>query len=109
MVVILLRLLCIHVVCIIIFIIIIIIIIIISTGSSGKNKIAYKLLAQPHKHLRQGKLKKTQLGEATDGWPYPWTHPAFRCQTQCREGHSTFEPGPAGNTLQIGRFYTLIL
>ena len=30
-------------------------------------------------------------------------------ETQCREGHSTFEPGPAGNTLQIGMFYTLML
>ena len=29
--------------------------------------------------------------------------------TQFREGHSTFEPGPAGNTLQIGTFNTMIL
>ena len=28
---------------------------------------------------------------------------------QCREGHSTFEPGPAETTLQVGTFYTLIL
>ena len=28
---------------------------------------------------------------------------------QCREGHSTFEPGPAGNTVQIEMFHTLIL
>ena len=25
------------------------------------------------------------------------------------EGHSTYEPRPGGNTLQIGKFYTLIL
>ena len=31
-----------------------------STGPSGKSKVAYKLLSQPHKHLRHGKLKKTQ-------------------------------------------------
>ena len=29
-----------------------------------------------------------------------------RCQTQCREGHSRHESGQAGNTLQIGTFYT---
>ena len=41
-----------------------IIIIIIKTSSTGPseiNKVVYKLLSQPHKHLRQGKLKKTQL------------------------------------------------
>ena len=31
------------------------------------------------------------------------------CQTQCMEGYSTYELGPARNTLQIGSFYTLIL
>ena len=93
----------------IITIIIIIIIISRSTGPSGKNKVVYKLLSQPHKHLRYGKLNKTKLMEATYGWLRLWTHPAFRCQTQCREGHSTFEPGPTGNTLKIGRFYKLIL
>ena len=39
----------------------IIIIIIIKTSStdpSGKNKIVYKLLTQPHKHLRHGKTEK---------------------------------------------------
>ena len=36
-------------------------------GSSGKNEIVYKLLSQPHKHLRHGKLRKTQLREATNG------------------------------------------
>ena len=24
---------------------------------------------------------------------HPQTHPTFRCQTQCREGHSTYEHG----------------
>ena len=33
----------------------------------------------------------------------------FRYETQCMEGHSTFEPGPAGNILEIGTLYTLIL
>ena len=32
-----------------------------STGPSWKNKVVYKLLSQPHKHLCHGKLKKTQL------------------------------------------------
>ena len=52
---------------IIIIIIIITIIIIIktcSTGSSGKNKVVYKLLSQPHKQIGHGKLKKTHLREA---------------------------------------------
>ena len=47
-------------------IIIIIIIIIIktsSTGPSGKNKIVYKLLSQPHKHLRHRKLKRHYSGK----------------------------------------------
>ena len=38
-------------------------IIIIQTSSacpSGKKKIVNKLLSQPHKHLRHGKLKKNQ-------------------------------------------------
>ena len=42
----------------------IVIIIIIETSStdpSWKNKVDYKLLSQPHKHLRHGKLTKTQL------------------------------------------------
>ena len=40
-------------------IIIIIIMKTVSRGPSGKNKIVYKLLSQPHKNLRHGKLKKT--------------------------------------------------
>ena len=40
-----------------------------------------------------GKLKKTQLREESIGWLHPWTQPAFRCQTQWTEGHSTFELG----------------
>ena len=36
-----------------------------STGPSGKNRVVYKLISQPHKHLRHGKMKKTQLREAT--------------------------------------------
>ena len=34
------------------------------------------------------------------------THPTFRCQTKCGEAHSTYELGPAGNTLQIESFYS---
>ena len=51
------------------FVVIIIIIIIINarkTGPSGKTKVVYKLLSQRHKHLRYGKLKKTQLRETTN-------------------------------------------
>ena len=86
------------------------IIIIIETSSSGpsvKNETVYKLLSQPLTHLRHGLLKKSQLRGTTNGWLQPWTHPAFSFQIECREGHSSFEPGPAGNTLQIGTFYTL--
>ena len=54
-----------------------------STGPSGKNKVVYKLLSQPHKHLRHGKLNKTQLGDAPNGRLHPWTHLGFRCETQC--------------------------
>ena len=39
-----------------------------STGPSWKNKVVYKLLSQPIKHLLHRKLKKTQLREATNGW-----------------------------------------
>ena len=38
-----------------------------STSPSGRKKVVYKLLLQPHKHMRHGKLKKTQLREATNG------------------------------------------
>ena len=58
---------------IVIIIIIIIVIIIIktsSTGQSEKNKIVYKLLTQPHKHLHHRKLKN-KLGEATNDWLLP--------------------------------------
>ena len=60
----------------IIIIIIIIIIVIIktsSTGTRGKNKIAYKLLSQPHKHLRHGKLKNKDT-EATNDWLLALAH-----------------------------------
>ena len=49
-----------------------------STGTSLINKVVYKFLLQPHKHLSHGKLKKTQLREATNDWLHSWTHPAFR-------------------------------
>ena len=45
-----------------------------STGPSWKNNIIYKWFSQPHKHLRQGKLKTTQLREAINGWLPPLTH-----------------------------------
>ena len=48
----------------------IIIIIIIKTrsiGQSGKSKVVYQWLSQPHKYLRHGKQKKTQLREAANG------------------------------------------
>ena len=81
-----------------------------STGPIGKNKVVYKLLAQPQKDLCHGKLKKTQLKEATNGCfleqPMVASHPAFRCQTQRIEGHSTIETEPIRKTSQIGTFYT---
>ena len=52
-------------------IIIIIIIKTSSTGTSGKYKVIYKVLSKPNKHLHLGKLKKTQLREATNGWQQP--------------------------------------
>ena len=85
---------------IIIIVTIIIIFKISHTGPSGKNNLFINYFRNPKKHLRHGKLKTTQLREVTNGWLHPWTHPAFRCQTQCWKGHSAFEPGPAGNTLQ---------
>ena len=42
-----------------------------STGPSGKEKVVYKLLSQPHKNLRHGKLKKPQLWEVTNGLTQP--------------------------------------
>ena len=54
-------------------IIIIIIIIIIKTSStvpSEKNKIVYKLLTQPNKHLHRENLKN-KLREATNDWLLP--------------------------------------
>ena len=46
-------------------------------------KVVYKKFSQLLKHLRHWKLKRTQFMEATNGWLHPWTHPAFRYQTQC--------------------------
>ena len=46
-------------------------IIIIKTSRKSPSKIStivYKLLSQPRKHPRQGKLNKTLLREATNGW-----------------------------------------
>ena len=51
--------------------IIIIIITTSRTGPSGKNNVVSKLLSQPHKLLRHGKLKKTELREATNGCLHP--------------------------------------
>ena len=47
---------------------------------SGKNNNVYKLISQPHKNLRHGKLKKTQLKVATNCSLHTWNHPAFRYQ-----------------------------
>ena len=73
-------------------------------GKSGKNKIVLKFLSNPTSTCTTENERKYNLGSNQQ-----LTNPAFRCQTQRREGHSTFEPGPAGNTLQIGRSYTVIL
>ena len=69
-----------------------------STDPSGKNKVVYKLLSQPHKHLRHGKLKKAQLREATNGWLHPWTAPVpvFDC-TRSGVKHSVGKVIPQSN------------
>ena len=38
-----------------------------SAGPSGSNKVAYKLLSQPQKHLRYENLKTQLREEATNG------------------------------------------
>ena len=79
-----------------------------STGSSGKNKIVYKLLLQPHKHQLHGKLKNTTQG-TNQRLTSPLNPSNVPVSTQCGEGHSTHESGHTGNTLEIGTLYTLIL
>ena len=73
------------------------------TGSSGEKNV-YKLLTQPHKHLLHEKTEKQTQG-SNQRLTAPWNPSNVRCKTQ----QQTHEPGPAGNTLQIGTFYTLIL
>ena len=53
-----------------------------STGPSWKNKIVYKLLTQPHKHLRHGKTEK-QTQERIQRLTAPLKPYKFRGQTQC--------------------------
>ena len=47
------------------WIIIIIVIKTSSTGPSGKNNVVYKLMSQPHKHLRHGKWKRNSGKQPT--------------------------------------------
>ena len=56
-----------------------------------KNRVVYKLLSQPHKNLRHGKLKKTQLREATNGWLHPWTHPYFYIGNASQHDRKTYK------------------
>ena len=72
------------------------------TGPGLKNKVVYKLLA-PWKTEENTTQGSNQRLTATLN---PSSVPG---STLCREGHSKFEPEPAGNTSQIGTFYTLIL
>ena len=74
----------------------------------GKTKLLINCLRNPTSTCASEKLKN-KLREASSDWLLPLTHLTLRCQTQWREGHSTHESGPAGNTLQIVTFYTLIL
>ena len=74
-----------------------------------QNTIVYKLLSQHPQVLRHRKLKKTQLVEATNGWLLPWTHPTFRYQTQCKDGHPHTNRGRLETSCKIGTFYTLML
>ena len=71
-----------------------------------KNKFISELLSQPHEHLRHVKLKNI-LREATNDWLLAETHLTVRCQTQRREGYSTHESEPRGNTSEIRMFFTL--
>ena len=50
----------------------------------GKTKLSINCFRNPTStYICHEKLKNMQLREATNGWLPSWTHPAFRCQTQC--------------------------
>ena len=67
------------------------------------------MLSQPHKHLHHWKIKKNKKlsKQPTVYCPLKTTQRFDIKHMQCREGHSTYEVGHAGNTLHIGTFYTL--
>ena len=75
----------------------------------GKSKLLINCFRNHTSTCTPENCRKHNSWKQPNGWRHPWAHPAFWCQTQCIEGHSTFKPGAAGNTLQIGMFYTWIL
>ena len=58
------------------------IIIMIKTSATGRRKKKKQLLqiAFTITYTTQN-WRKTQLGDTTNGWLLPYTHPTFRCQT----------------------------
>ena len=74
----------------------------------GKTKLFINCFRNPTSTCTTENWKKTIQGR--NQWSAaPLNLSTFWYQTQCREGYSTQESGQAGNTLQIGTFYTLIL
>ena len=76
-----------------------------STGPSGKSKVAFTTPQAPAS--RKTEENTTHISNQRLIAPM---NPAMVLATNTlyREGQSTFEPGRAENTLQIGTFYTLI-
>ena len=69
----------------------------------GKTKLFINYFRNPTSTCATRNWKSTTQG-SNQSYTTPETHLTFRCQTQCREGHSTHGFRQAGNTLQIGTF-----
>ena len=80
-----------------------IIIIIIKTSSTGPSK-KYKFVFKFILTAQSPALWKTTTQESKKRVTASLNPSNTCCQTQCSEGHSTHESGPAGNTLQIGTY-----
>ena len=74
----------------------------------GKTKLFINCFRNPQAPATQKAGKSTTQG-SNQRLTAPLNPSIVPCQTQCRKGHSTLEPGQAGNTLQIVTVYTLIL
>ena len=79
-----------------------------STGPSGKTMLFINCFRNATSTCAAENEENTSEVRS-NGWLHPSTHPALRCQTQCRERHSTVEPRPVRNTFQIATFYIWIL